>query len=153
MNETQIEKLNNMLMSADSFYKASSKCIDIIKVPDENRYEAVPVLIVPFIVNLSFACEIYLKILIFNRTQKIVKGHCLDELFLKLPQKEQNDIKINININKNSNFDKELKNIKNIFTEFRYSYEFDNLKYNISFLRDFAIILNNECLIIKKNIK
>jgi hypothetical protein len=47
-----------------------------------------PLLIVPFVVNASFACELFLKALAY-RGQVCLKGHQLSTLFATLPNQER----------------------------------------------------------------
>lgn len=107
-------------------------------------------LVVPVIVNASFACELFLKSLLPSNTH----GHELDELFSKLDQDMQNEIMSWTGLTmKCSNpaynmeqFYQDLKNNSNDFAAWRYFHEGHNLEANLQFLLTFLNVLNRVAL-------
>ena len=107
-------------------------------------------LVVPVIVNASFACEMFLKSLLPPNT----RGHELDELFSKLDQDTQNEIMgwtgLTMNCSNSDynmdQFQQDLKNNSNNFAEWRYFYEYHDLKANLHFLLTFLNVLSRVAL-------
>lgn len=99
--------------------------------------------IIAAISNTAFACELFLKSIIMINTKKEIKGHLIDELVKKA---ELSDILTN-NLSE-YNISKELSEIDNAFTIWRYSYEYGSLKINSKFLFQLCDELEN----INKNI-
>jgi len=74
----------------------------------------------------GLACEIYLKSIIYNENlhnNKQVKGHKLNELFFKIPNSCQDEIRTEI-----SNIDSVLPTIGDLFTELRYDFELNHIQ-------------------------
>jgi hypothetical protein len=99
--------------------------------------------IIASISNTAFACELFLKSIIMINTKKEVKGHLIDELVEKAGVSDK--LKNNL---LEYDIDKELNEIDNAFTVWRYSYEYDSLKINSKFLFQLCDELEN----INKNI-
>jgi|SRR3989344_2165368 hypothetical protein len=51
----------------------------------------------PILVNIAFACELYLKCLLCLRTSKSTKGHNLHKLFMQLSQNDRERIEVIFN--------------------------------------------------------
>ncbi len=73
-----------ILNTAHSFYLASKRCLEM-RETGKNSFE---MLMLPAIVNLSFAAELYLKYLIEQKGEK-VKGHNLKKLFNNLEEEHK----------------------------------------------------------------
>lgn len=107
-------------------------------------------LVVPVIVNASFACELFLKSLLPSNTHK----HNLDELFSQLNQDLQNEImswtslviKRSIPTYNVEQFLRDLKNNSNDFAEWRYFHEGRSLTANLHFLLTFMNTLHGIAL-------
>ncbi len=103
--------------------------------------------IYPFIVNKSFACELYLKTILKMNGQQIPRGnrgHMLNELFNEVCEKE----KLLENISKSFRMKKdliteEINGISKAFEEWRYIYEKDENQLNYGFLNGFCDFLDD----------
>lgn len=80
----------------------------------------------PVIVNLVFACEIYIKLLLISKNYINVKSHNLFELFQKLPEDKQKIINYKMFLlgykQNNSMGLKELFYLSKSFEQWRYRY-------------------------------
>ena len=78
----------------------------------------------PVIVNLAFSCELYMKALLMlqRKSQLIVEGHKLNELFAELEEPLRQRVLCETNI---QNWDGFMKDSSNAFEAWRYSYEED----------------------------
>ena len=93
--------------------------------------------------NISFACELYMKSLLFHEQISCGKIHDLSELYSMLPSKIKKEIK-EIHPCRNSNkdrFELELKELKKAFIVFRYAYERKRLAWNMQFLIELVLSL------------
>lgn len=126
--------------------------------------------IFPFLVNKAFACEVYLKLIIKSEhtdleelvKKKIIKKNDKHNLLslLNLIRYDLKGLIVN-SINKNSNIEitpkeieEHVKNISNIFVDWRYIYEKANNQDNIAnygFLNSFCEILDIYTKLIIKN--
>lgn len=94
--------------------------------------------------NMSFACELYIKSLLFYEKIECRNKHDLFELYNMLPNQIKNEIKKYhpcSNINKDM-FEQELKELGKSFVVFRYSYERKSLAWNMQFLIELIQTLN-----------
>jgi len=109
----------------------------------EKEHEGVPDLMSPLVVNGAFAAELALKFLIFKEDGEFDCIHNLRTLFEHLPdchkvsltealyqQAHQNAEKLGFN----------LKNISNLFVDFRYAFSKDRIGYT-NFFSEFVHIL------------
>lgn len=102
-------------------------------------------LVVPIIVNASFACELFLKSMLPDGTH----GHELDKLFSSLNQDCQDEIMTYTGvIMKLSNpdytpeqFRRDLRSSSNNFAEWRYFHEGNSQKANLQFITAFLDVL------------
>ena len=69
------------LRNANEFYEVA-QLLDKHREHGEYRY------LTPCIVNLSFACELYLKYLLGRRTNNSKNGHSLLDIYNNLPSPE-----------------------------------------------------------------
>lgn len=100
---------------------------------------------VPQIVNMAFACEVFLKTLILMRGKKQT-GHELKDLWNVLDNETRQEI-VNVLI-KETDFTEELirdgvEDISNAFIEWRYSYEVQAISIHIGFLETFSTVLRD----------
>ena len=120
---------------ADAFLLAALRC-------DEPRVLDIGVvqrLMVPVIVNASFACELFLKSILIGNGLPPHK-HELNILFDRLPKDTQDII---VNSVPEYDFGEEVEKISCAFTEWRYIYEIEFHSINIDFLFKLAYALRN----------
>ena len=99
---------------AYNFYLASKRCL--MNIPQEEmRY-----LIIPYMVNSAFACEIFLKALLDERKIRYGNSHELFKLFKKLPYEVKQYFVSQLKL---EDFYKKLKKCSNVFENFSYLYE------------------------------
>ena len=104
----------------------------------------------PSSVNLAFACEIYLKTLLFCiDNEKPIKQHRLNDLIALLPEDVKDSIMQSVYmkfpLEKNAWGESYLNLVSDTFTEWRYSYEKYQLSCEIGYLRALADSLKEEC--------
>lgn len=113
----------NILMQADDFFEAYRRCIKGENLHKENGRLCASVVNIPAIVNASFACELYIKSMISDRTFE----HNLKNLFDLLPKETQNTISNSVNDKLAEhpvyNFEYCLENAADVFIDWRYIYE------------------------------
>lgn len=108
----------------------------------------------PQVVNLAFACEVYLKTLLhhleIDKDKKIRKIHKLNDLFNSMPQQYQD--KINRSLFQRYPFENDMISVHrrldlvaDAFAKWRYSYETNSLYCEISYLKAFAETLRDVC--------
>lgn len=112
----------------------------------------------PYIVNKSFACEIYLKLIIKYNDESYNKIHTLKELYIKSNIKKDFEKYIMDNVLKNNikydleNLNDDLQSISNAFVELRYIFENKDLCISVGFLNLFCDYLDKYCLnLIREN--
>ena len=102
----------------------------------------------PAVVNLAFACEVYLKTLLENQGIEI-KTHDLSKLFQKLPEECQQDILKDVSEDGFSLVDvfgiSEIDRISRVFEDWRYNYEHSVLNVDLGFLESFCKALRECC--------
>lgn len=105
-----------------------SDCADFCLKQHDNT-EGILFYVNPAAVNAAFACEIYLKLLLYLNNIDYKKIHTLKELFNLLPENIKADVKYNTVMNfgqwRDSFGFELLDNISNVFNELRYIYERD----------------------------
>jgi len=129
-------KFAGLLENANAFFEAAKRCgFDCIndKLKNNQITKENEPLYIPKMVNISFACELYLKAIEENKCGAAGKGHNLYKIFEKFPKEIQKEI-LNIwrgNAGENiidcdytrKMFFDNLKAISNVFTRFRYANE------------------------------
>lgn len=110
----------------------------------------------PIIVNIAFSIELYLKCLntkttyssnekngspIFERKLYSSTGHNLVKLFKKLKSNDQSNLSVQYLKKYNSNLIDDFEEIKDVFVDYRYSFEKDNLSINLTILNRVADFL------------
>lgn len=131
----------------------------LVKVQADDFYNAYLVLhksgvvmSCPVVVNLAFATELYIKDLHFVLTGKTLRGHNILELFRRLPEEAQQEIRSHSSIQKIIAFhsmeifplyipqdknrqpitdilEQKIYKISDAFQKWRYSYEYGTLNY------------------------
>lgn len=97
---------------------------------------------VPSVVNMAFACELYLKALISNGEK--VRGHKWSALFQQLTTEDQQAILNAPCFKGDSNFDRKITENEKVFEDWRYHFEPDkSICVDIIFLENFAITLHD----------
>lgn len=111
---------------------------------------------VVYIVNASFACEVYLKILLLQKgeSEKQIKKyrHDIAKLWAGLKQPDMSaSTRIEKTISNHFDsldeqfFDKNLNHIADAFCDWRYIYEKKGACLNVHFLMNLMFVLRNEC--------
>lgn len=133
-NETTPRAIYNI---ANAFYLAGKRCLTDVKLLQSTEY-----LLIPWITNLCFSCELFMKSIYFNNSWKKVHWHELKELFEKLP--------INIQKNINDFFSSQISEItpKDFINEIsdyfvKIRYDFENV---IEAYRDYEIWIFSDSL-------
>ena len=126
--DTLVEKMNQGFFESDANNQ------------QEEKAKLNQSLVVPVIVNASFACELFLKSLLPSNTH----GHKLDELFSQLNQDLQNKIMGWTGLTLKCSDD--LKNNSNDFADWRYCHEGRSQRANLHFLLTFLNVLNRVAL-------
>ncbi len=78
---------------------------------------------IPFIVNTIFACELYLKLILMIQNKKYVNSHGIYYLLKNVKLYDELMTSKDFSNLKSNELEKELLNINNAFTEWRYSFE------------------------------
>lgn len=136
-----------ILVEAEAFYRIGIQAFkEMEEAVTQNGELLQKVSLFPAIVNTAFACELYMKNLLHER-EGIVIEHHLDTLFEKLDETVKRVIKETIVSNKKGYtdeiFNENLKNISNVFVDWRYYYESNKAKpVNLEFLKIFAHALH-----------
>ena len=97
---------------------------------------------VPSVVNMAFACELYLKALISDGEK--VRGHEWSALFKQLPPEDQQSILKTPCFKGDPDFELKMKENEKAFEEWRYHFEPDkSISVDIIFLENLAITLHD----------
>jgi len=137
MDSTEQKKFVACLAAANDFF-SFAHCVERPELE----------FLTPYIVNLSFCCELYLKAICMktNPRANYTHEHCIDALLDSLPA----DVKSQIE----SAYSKRgiplslqdfLKQCNSPFVKWRYEFEKEGLTINISALYAFASTLNEYC--------
>lgn len=98
---------------------------------------------VPSIVNMAFACELYLKSLI-SKGPDFMEGHDWEELFAALSQQQQTAIVNDPHFKDDNDFIDKLKEGARIFIDWRYCCEHKKeISVDFIFLEEFAYVLHD----------
>ena len=140
---------NNLYKEAHSFY-ILAKCGQD-NIPEENFVES----FIPFIVNMSFACELYLKMILINNGKSIdevkKESHNLYNLYRLLTDEQRNDIYNSFKRPMIYSIEKELKEINSAFADWRYlvldkaNGRQKKMQYKPYFVKEFTQILDEFC--------
>lgn len=124
--------LEQCITQATGFLETAHWCAnDTVFMPQEMK--------VPFIVNLSFACECFIKAIMIQESDQnmFIPGHDLQLLFCNLSLETQQKIKKDYearsgNCLHNGHLENLLQNIKNSFKDWRYAFEDKDCGLNIN---------------------
>ena len=134
-----IEKCATLLLDAED---ESSEWGKVLPSLQASQYEEHPEMVIPFIVNATFACELFMKsILTFLNKPYPTRGregHDLTRLFPLLPPEMQNTIISSVAHSYFGNFQDELKNIQLAFDGLRYWFEKHPQHVSLLFLNAFC---------------
>lgn len=122
-----------MFDQANSFYL----CANLCRKESDSRPESAPLLSIPQIVNLAFACEVYLKTLLDFHKIGIGKKHKLNDLFDALPKDDQEfiDIQLRSTYPFPDVWGRRMIDVEaNAFVEWRYGYEKSRISCDIGYL-------------------
>ena len=97
--------------------------------------------------NIDFSCELFFKSILFKNEIDCRMEHDLYQLYKLMPHKAKENIK---EIHKSGNIKKEdfepnLKEIGKAFIVLRYSYERKRMAYNLQFLIELIMALDEYC--------
>lgn len=97
---------------------------------------------VPSIVNMSFACELYLKSLLSDGISEF-QGHNLEDLFNKLSEETKSSVLLSPLFKGDSAFYEKLSDAKFLFKDWRYFFETrKSACVDVVFLENFALVLH-----------
>lgn len=106
-----------------------SDCADLCLKEQDRAPESNLAYITPAIVNAAFSCEVFLKLLLQHEGKDIHKIHKLNDLYAKLSEDIQMELKEKTILRYGKWSDiwgrPYLEQISNAFVEWRYSYEHD----------------------------
>ena len=99
----------------------------------------------PTIVNIAFACELYLKAILFNQGAGIPETHKLDFLYNQLSQQKRAQIRKLCN-KKEEEFKQLIAEYSKLFVQYRYSFDYeDKSNPRFKFLLDLTDALQEIC--------
>lgn len=137
------------LAEAEAFYKTAC-----IAETEHLKLDMTSGFLFPFVVNLSLACELYMKsIMIFtSKEDTFLKEHDLKKLFEELNADIQEVLQNNFEENGKS-LSEFLERHKNLFVDFRYAFEDRDkpLRVFATDLGNFANCLRSYCLTLGKD--
>ena len=122
------------LESADQFYVVATWC------QDRDAVDFLTNTMYPYAVNISFACELYLKAIMIKRSSlsEFYKGHDLMALFNSLDASDQTALEANFNTRYQAKSLQEFLNKnKEVFIDWRYALE-NKVSVNITGFNAFA---------------
>ena len=148
-SEKEISKIRGMYVIARQF-KNIVEIDELVPTPKNDFRNK----IYPFIVNKSFSCEVYLKLILMATQKKKKKGHNLKELsqMINIDTKFKNYLLSNKLELTNKEFDEYLNNISNAFEDWRYIYEKEDIKIMHGFLNTFCNFLDEYCKELMKDL-
>lgn len=125
MEVNNTSRSNNAANAARCFRQAATLIsnTELLSLPKRE-----PLMVIPFVVNASFACELYLKALAY-RSDVGLTGHSLSKLLANLPQGERQNLDrawASLNnqvIHSVASMELVIHALSNCFESWRYSYE------------------------------
>lgn len=127
MNDTQ-----ECLHYANAFYNVAYN----IDLKDIKMY-------IPFAVNATFACELYIKYIMAKENGQYEKGHDIYKLFLKLASPTQSFIENSYKQKCTVDLFKTLKEEGSNFVDWRYAFENTDISVCHTFWIKFSSVLKN----------
>jgi hypothetical protein len=122
---------------ANAYFLAAERCEEQKRI-NQNQVEW---LLVPAITNRAFSIELFLKA-ILRKDGVSEKGHKLHLLFNKLKQEHQMQIIEKTGLDSQA-FRKNLLNISNVFVEWRYLHEKEDITITWAFLKKLSFAMKN----------
>lgn len=126
---------------------AFSQCADMMQEKSQ-KFADTFMLYRPAVVNCAFACELYLKALLFQQGNQ--RLHRLDKLWRKLPtemrERLERELMERYGKIKDSFGRDYIEQIADAFSAWRYCYESSNLAVETGFLFVFRDVLHRECI-------
>ena len=162
-----MDNTSNNLFTGQQMFRhacAFSDCADFAMKALDSQKTSVEWYTTPAIVNSAFACEVYLKALLFFYNIRMKKKeHKLKELYELLPEDDKECIKREILIRygrawKDGFGLERLEHISDAFVKWRYNYEYvpeklSNMQIDIGFLNAFRNALRDVCCVQLFNMK
>ena len=147
-HEMRIGDFRRAVHEGDVFYETACMCENSFN-PSEGKFE----FLLPYTVNLSFACEVYMKAIMihFSKEKAFSTGHRLGELFGKLNVDAQKIVREMFEQALkpwNKKLEKFLAEHDNIFMDFRYTFQDtdkEGLSVHLTDLGTFANCLKDYC--------
>lgn len=147
MCKTLDQKLIDIFKDANCFYECAQMALGAKEGKSINIVNDLRSLMLkaPFCVNIAFACELYLKMIMLKDGIEIPHIHKLGKLYNHLPQKRQEELRILFNISEPV-FLSLLKASSDLFEKYRYGFENNNLpKVHGMFMLNLAENLHSIC--------
>lgn len=148
MCKTLNQKLIDIFNDANCFYECAQMALGTKEDKSINVVNnlKIQMLKAPFCVNIAFACELYLKMIMLKDGIEIPHLHKLDKLYNNLPQNRQEELRILFNISEPA-FLSSLKASSDLFENYRYGFENNNLpKVHGMFMLNLAENLHSICM-------
>lgn len=120
--------IENMLWIGESFHSVANEILPapdvFLEEEDDSHW------FIPYIVNKSFACELYLKCILTSSQISYNKGHNLETFFQSLPDEIKEQILNNPRFKGDNRFYEALHENSTIFYNWRYCFE-DNMELQV----------------------
>ena len=134
-----------MLEQANSFYVCAKMCGNKMKKLEGS----IDIYATPMIVNLSFACEVYIKTLLDYLENGSKKSHKLNELLEALPDEKKSRILKEVEEKHGALSDafgiQVIDTVADAFAKWRYSYEVSRVSCDIGYLFALTEAVRNMC--------
>ena len=165
----QIITAFSILLDCEGFYYVFRKlekldekpklCSDVEKLKKEmeeyeKAHENIPFLSPPLVTNGALALELAMKFLIFKENKEFECGHNLEVLFSQIPDVHSKLLKEKIYKEAHQNeetFNANIKNIANLFMDYRYFFEHESVGYS-NFFTDLVHIVCDYALSMKEDL-
>ena len=125
-----------------SAFKSAEEFMTGVFIMDETMFMSGK--LVPIYVNCAFACELFLKSLLYHYNIDPGKKHNLDYLFGLLPERIKNDLREKVvRLSPSECLDKLLKEVGDAFIFARYSHERNGLLLNYAGLFEITKLIHS----------
>lgn len=139
MNHTDESNLiNEAFFTGESFHRVASEIFPDDWPDDDGDGHW----FIPSIVNLAFACELYLKFLLYKSGLPKQHTHSLKQLYLSLPKGIQERITNTPEFKGDDDFLTKLEENDSVFSKWRYSFENKDISVELISLDNFALVLH-----------
>lgn len=132
------KRINEVFYTGEAFHRVAEDIIPDDWIDDDRDGHW----FIPSIVNLAFACELYLKFLLFESGLPKQYEHSLKELYFSLPTNIQEKIINSTEFKDDDDFLKNLEENANIFIDWRYPFENKTISVELISLENFASVLH-----------